>query len=151
MPTGQPFTETDRDAICEMVSNGVSLSTAAEQVGFSLRTVRRHLQGDDEFRQMLLEAEQIATGRVEDVLYEAATKHKEAWAVKMWLTNRSEQGRWVDERDRGAGRGGGEITGGAVIVAVREVLTGSQDTTVATDALMSVPLPAIEVASREAS
>lgn len=151
MPTGQPFTDDTRDAIVEMVSQGTSLATAAEQVGFSLRTVKRHLQDDEQFRAELHEAESVAVGRVEDVLYEAAVKHKEAWAVKMWLTNRADRGRWVDERDRGAGRqSGGEIVGGAVIVAVREVLTGG-DTSTATDALMSVPLPAIDVTSREAS
>ena len=150
MPVGQPFTREDKEAICEMVSEkGVSLPTAASELGLSIRTVKRHLQDDAEFREMLADAEETALGRVEDVVYREAVDHQQAWAVKMWLTNRAPRGRWVDERDRGAGRGGPDVAIGTVIFgAVRETLTEGDTADRVADSLLGVPLP-IEATATE--
>jgi len=152
MPTGRPFTDDDREQFLELVAaKGMSIPTAAMAIGFTPTTVKRHLKDEPEFREALSEAEGIALGRVEDVVYEEATKHHQAWAVKMWLTNRAERGRWVDERDRGSGGGGNPMGSPALIVgAMREVLTDGTTRDFAVAAVMEVPLPAIEVASREA-
>lgn len=152
MPIGQPFTDDDKEAFLELIaSKGKSIATAAMEIGFSPRTVKRHLQDDADFRAMLEEAEDIALGRVEDVVYEEATKHHQAWAVKMWLTNRGPRGRWVDERDRGAGQSSGGIGSPELIIgAMREMLTDGTTREGAIVAVRSVPLPVIEAVGSEA-
>lgn len=151
MPIGTPFGPDDREAFLELVANqGLSIASAATELGFSPRTVKRHLQDDVEFREALAEAEEIALGRVEDVVYSEAVDHHSAWAVKLWLANRAPRGRWVDERDRNAGSPGGGISSPTLITAaIREALTDGTTRDSAIVALTSVPLPAIETTGRE--
>lgn len=153
MPIGQPFTDDDKEAFLELIaSKGKSIATAAMEIGFSPRTVKRHLQDDADFRAMLEEAEDIALGRVEDVVYEEATKHHSAWAVKMWLTNRAPRGRWVDDRSPAAGQvgGGGGNQPAIIVAAIREAVMAPDSHAVAVNALTSVPLP-IEAEARESA
>lgn len=150
MPTGQPFDENAREQFLLLVSEGMSIATAATSLGFRPKTVKRHLQDDAEFRAALDEAEDLALGRVEDVVYREAVDHSSAWAVKMWLTNRAPRGRWVDERDRGAGSHGPSIGSPELIIgAMREMLTDGSTRESAIVAVRSVPLPAIETTGAE--
>lgn len=134
-----------------MQRTGSSPATAAETLGFTWRTVKDHLQRDFEFREALVEAQDVATARIEDRLYREA-EGGNLGAIKMWLTNRSEKGRWVDERDRGAGGAHGGALGGAAMIvgAVREVLSDVTQRDAAIATLMAVPLPeAIEVQAHD--
>lgn len=152
MPAGSPFDQKQKDRLLELVrTKGLHPATAAETLGFTWRTVKEHLQKDVAFRGDLVEAQEVALARIEDRLYLDAV-HGSLGAIKMYLTNRSEKGRWVDERDRGAGgaHGGALGTPAVIIGTVREVLMDgdTRDTAIAT--LLSVPLPeAIEVGARE--
>lgn len=152
MTAGHPFGPAEKAGLIDIVQRtGSSPATAAETLGFTWRTVKDHLQRDIEFREALVEAQDVATARIEDRLYREA-EGGNLGAIKMWLTNRSEKGRWVDERDRGAGgaHGGALGTPAVIIGTVREVLMDgdTRDTAIAT--LLSVPLPeALEVGARE--
>jgi len=152
MPIGQPFTDDDKEAFLELIaSKGKSIATAAMEIGFSPRTVKRHLQDDADFRAMLEEAEDIALGRVEDVVYEEATKHHSAWAVKMWLTNRAPGGGWWDARSPAAGQvGAGGAQPAILFGAIREALADGTTRESAIGAITTVPLPAIETSAVDA-
>lgn len=149
MSAGVAFDTTYREMFLMEIAAGKSMSTAAEIAGYSPRTVKRHLESDAEFRADYAEAQEVATGKVEDVLYERATKGGgDLGAIKFWLANRGERGRWVDERDRGAG-GGQQIASPTLIIgAMREMLTDPTTQQGAVAAILSVPLP-IETTATE--
>lgn len=157
MPSGEPFADHHRDAFLSYVRAGKAPRTAAGLVGFSWRTVKRHLEADDEFRADFADAEMHPIAEIEDALFDEA-KGGNLGAMRFFLTNRAPH-RWADERTRAAGAGhvgsGESGTAPEILVgAVREALTeGSRERTVGV--LLAVPLPepapaeAIEAESTE--
>lgn len=150
MPSGVPFDDEQKDRVLRLVAEkGLHPATAAEQVGFTWATVKEHLLTDDLFREAFADAQEMALARIEDKLYDEAL-HGNLGAIKMWLTNRAPRGRWVDERDRGAGGRGGLGDPTLVLAGVREMLTAADGGTAVVDTLVAVPLPgAIEATATE--
>lgn len=147
MPSGVPFDDAQKDRLLQLVAEkGMHPATAAETIGFTWGTVKEHLIEDVLFRDALGDAQELALARVEDKLYDEAL-HGNLGAIKMWLTNRAPRGRWVDERDRGSGHAGGAAPPALVIGAVRELVLQGDTREVTVDALLSAPLPMIEVES----
>lgn len=150
MPSGVPFDDEQKDRVLRLVAEkGLHPATAAEQVGFTWGTVKEHLLEDEMFRAAFAEAQEMALARIEDKLYDEAI-HGNLGAIKMWLTNRAPRGRWVDERDRGAGGRGGLGDPSIVLAGVREMLTSPEGGTAVIDRLVAVPLPgAIEATATD--
>lgn len=150
MPSGVPFDDEQKDRVLRLVAEkGMHPATAAEKIGFTWGTVKEHLLEDELFRDAFAEAQELALARVEDKLYDEAI-HGNLGAIKMWLTNRAPRGRWVDERDRGAGGRGGLGDPSLVLAGVREMLTSPDGGTAVIDRLVAVPLPtAIEATATE--
>lgn len=150
MPSGVPFDDEQKDRVLRLVAEkGMHPATAAESIGFTWSTVKEHLNNDDLFRNAFAEAQELALARIEDKLYDEAL-HGNLGAIKMWLTNRAPRGRWVDERDRGAGARGGIGDPALVLAGVREMLTTSDGGSAMVDTLLAVPIPAaIEATATE--
>lgn len=143
MASGQPFDDTLKDRMLRLVAEkGLHPATAGEEVGVTWATVKRHLAEDELFREALFEAQEMALARIEDKLYDEAL-HGNLGAIKMWLTNRAPRGRWVDERDRGAGAIGPGVQG-EVVGALRELVSGAADRGSTIDSLLSTPLPVVD-------
>lgn len=150
MPSGVPFDDEQKGRLLRLVAEkGMHPATAAESIGFTWGTVKDHLNEDVLFRDAFVEAQEIALARIEDKLYDEAL-HGNLGAIKMFLTNRAPRGRWVDERDRGAGGRGGLGDPSIVLAGVREMLTSPEGGTAVIDRLVAVPLPgAIEATATD--
>lgn len=151
MASGVPFDDTQKDRLLRLVGEkGLHPATAAEQIGFTWGTVKSHLESDSGFREAFVEAQEVSIARVEDELYKQAVEYGNLGAIKMILTNRAPRGRWVDERDRGAGGRGGLGDPSIVLAGVREMLTSPEGGTAVIDRLVAVPLPgAIEATATD--
>ena len=151
MPSGVPFDDEQKARLLRLVGEkGMHPATAAETIGFTWGTVKDHLAGDTEFLNAFNEAQELSIARVEDKLYEEAVQHGNLGAIKMILTNRAPRGRWVDERDRGAGGRGGLGDPSLVLAGVREMLTSPEGGTAVVERLVAVPLPgAIETTATD--
>lgn len=118
------FGTAEKRRVVRLVSQGKPLSAAAEQVGFSLATVRRHIAMDPDFANALDEANDVLDDRAEGVLYDRAMDGNMT-ALQMWLYNRRPE-RWRDMktvRQEITGAGGGPIAVAAVVATtLREVL-----------------------------
>lgn len=95
--TASKFTEDVRVAYLALLAAGVGRRDAARQVGLTPRHVAAVRQADEEFRLACEDAEAEANEPVVLALHRAA-KAGEAWAVKLWLTNR-DAGNWRDKVD----------------------------------------------------
>lgn len=151
MPSGVPFDDEQKARLLRLVGEkGLHPATAAEQIGFTWGTVKSHLESDSGFREAFVEAQEVSIARVEDKLYEQAIEYGNLGAIKMILTNRAPRGRWVDERDRGAGGRGGLTDPTLVLAGVREMLSSPEGGSSVVDTLVAVPLPgAIEATATE--
>lgn len=96
-PGATKFTEEARVAYLALLTVGTGRRDAARQVGVSPRQVAAVRQTDEEFRLLCEDAEAEANEPVVLALHRAA-KAGEAWAVKLWLTNR-DAGNWRDKVD----------------------------------------------------
>jgi hypothetical protein len=142
MPMGIAFNDYAKVRFIQGVKAGMSPRTVADDMDFSWRTIKEHLNADDEFRDLVEDAQATATAAIEDVLYKEA-KGGNLGAVKMWLANRGVN--WRDERDRTAGQSGpGEISVTVnLVAALREAM--AQDDTRAAAIQMARELPAASV------
>jgi len=108
-----------------LIKNRNGRQHAAEALGFTWATVRRHLKEDGEFAQRVDEAENLLIEQIEGVLIDEALDGN-LGAIKMFLHNRAGH-RWRDEqviRKELSGPNGGPIQlVQANVLALREVLT----------------------------
>lgn len=92
----------------EYIANGHTRGYAATLAGVHRATVSIHIKKDKEFRDAVSQAEIDAIGKVENALFEAATRGN-VTAQQVFLYNRDPE-RWKDRRNiRLAGEGGGPI------------------------------------------
>lgn len=144
---GNAFGPREKARFVELVQRGRRPRTAAEDVGFTWQTVRNHLRSDPAFAEAFQEAGDLASERVEEVVYDLATEGSLA-AAKFWLTNRTRD--WVDSTKQvqvtGAGGGPIELAVGSTEMW-RNLL---QDPEARTEALaFAREVPAIEATGRE--
>jgi hypothetical protein len=150
MTAGKAFGDPQKRDLVRLVmgtktKSAMHPATAAEELGYTWGTVKRHLTEDHEFREAVVSAQEVATARIEDVVYDEA-QHGAAWAVKMWLQNRGERGRWVDERAAAVGGGGGGLGAAGpiqILGAMREVFADGSTQESAVAFVLDVPLPSL--------
>lgn len=81
---GRPieFDESKRNELCALLSAGCSLKHAAQFVGCSARTIRRHAEKDEAFRQRLRNAEASIRLKALETIRKAAASN---WRAAVWL------------------------------------------------------------------
>lgn len=134
-----PFDADAKAAYLKRLSAGRPPLMAAEDIGFTWRTIRHHLAEDPEFREDCEIAEKRATEPIEQVLYDEALEGRQ-WAVTEVLHNRRPE-RWADRKvvqQQITGPGGGPIQV-VTMEALREVLTSPDTRREALEFLHSVP------------
>jgi AcrR family transcriptional regulator len=90
------FTRELQTQYVQLVASGKLRYKAAEAVGVTLPTIKRHYETDAVFRDAVDDAQEQANEPVENALYEAAVRG-EPWAVKEWLSKR-DRARWGDDK-----------------------------------------------------
>lgn len=84
------------EEFCELLREGRGRYSAARALDVEPADVKRRLQFDQSFRDKVLMAEEEASEKVEEQLWELATKQGEKWAMELWLKRRYKD-RWGDE------------------------------------------------------
>lgn len=139
---GKPFGAAEKRRVVRMVADGKPLAVAAEKVGFSLATVRKHEAMDELFREALAEANAILDSNVAGVLYERAMDGNMT-AIQMWLFNRDPEN-WRDMktvRTELTGAGGGPIAIAAIVAgSLKEVLSDNGTRDAALGLVRSLPV-----------
>ncbi|TWT38262.1 hypothetical protein KOR34_32310 [Posidoniimonas corsicana] len=92
--------ETKRREVCALLTAGMTLGSAAEYVGCSVKTIRRERDGDDDFDLQVRRAKMAARLGPLQAVRRAAETH---WRAAAWLVERQERRdkqRRVDRRRR---------------------------------------------------
>lgn len=144
------FGPTEKQRFINLISTGRPPALAAEDVGVTWATVRKHLREDPEFGAQVEQATLIVDSRVQEVAYDAAVSGDDMASTWKWLERR-QRSEWADTKNvqhTVSGPGGGPVMLGAVVgQALREVLT---DPETRTEALaLARQLPAIEATATE--
>lgn len=124
MPKGAEFDAGAKARYIQLIRRGRPPRLAAEDIGFTYATVRKHAGLDPDFAEAMVEAGYASIEPVEEVLRDKALEGDMS-AIKMVLTNVGEPGRWLDKRvvqQQITGPGGGPIQI-AVAAEIRAVLT----------------------------
>lgn len=122
------FNQAAKDRYLTLIARGRMPRMAAEDIGFTWGTIRRHLKEDADFAEAMDEAQRRALEPIEEVLYDMALE-RDLGAIKEVLHNRAPED-WRDARvvqQQITGPGGGPVQIAAVTVDVwREVLTNPE-------------------------
>lgn len=133
-----------------LIGRGRPPALAAEDVGFTWATVRKHLRDDPEFMGEYEQATLIVDARVQEVAHDAAVSGDDMVSTWKWLERR-QRAEWADTKNvqhTVSGPGGGPVMIGAVVgQALREVLTDPE--TRATALALTRSIPAIEATGTE--
>ncbi|TWT35896.1 hypothetical protein KOR34_07930 [Posidoniimonas corsicana] len=106
--------ETKRREVCALLTAGMTLGSAAEYVGCSVKTIRRERDGDEDFDLEVRRAKMAARLGPLQAVRRAAETH---WRAAAWLVERQER---RDERRRADRRRRVELE--RVVGAVKEVM-----------------------------
>ena len=87
------FDELKQKTFLKLVKEGMSRGKAAEAVGITRQLVSVHAKRDEEFRDLMSQAEMGPIENVEDALYHNAYVEREQRAIEFYLTKRA-PGRW---------------------------------------------------------
>ena len=142
------FDEDARERFCRLIADGKPFALAAEMTGFKQSTIRSHAKTNPEFAEMLVDARNVADGRVEDRVYAAATSDEQYHhqASTWWLEHRQREqwGQITKHTHEVSGPGGGPIPiASAVMVAVQGALAAPETREQYLDALDAIPATAL--------
>ncbi len=144
------FDDQAKKRFATLISRGRPPALAAEDIGFTWPTVRRHLGEDAEFREAVEQATLVVDATVQEVAFDLATDGKHPASKWRWLERRQRQ-EWADTRNvqhTVSGPGGGPIVLAQVVGgALREVLSDPE--TRAAALAMVREVPAIEATGSE--
>lgn len=144
------FGEKEKRRYVSIVSSGRPPALAAEDVGVTWATVRKHLREDPEFGAEVEQATLIVDARVQEVAYDAAVSGDDMASTWKWLERRQRH-EWADTKNvqhTVSGPGGGPVMLGAVVgQALREVLTAPE--TRESALALAREIPAIEATATE--
>lgn len=82
---------------CDCIARGLRISQAAQSCGINRSTYLDYYSADPEFKRAVDEAEEAATDRVENALFEAAVSG-DVKAQTVWLFNRRKHS-WSDSKN----------------------------------------------------
>lgn len=134
-----PFDADAKAAYVRRIAQGRPPLSAAEDIGFTWPTIRRHLQDDPEFAEACQIAEMRATEPVEETLMDLALEGNIV-AIKEVLHNRRPD-RWQDRKvvqNQHVGPGGGPIQV-VTMEVLREALTEGDTREAMLELLHTVP------------
>ena len=144
------FDDKTKARFVELTKRGRPPALAAEDVGFTWATVRKHMKDDPDFLAAYDQAVLVVDSRVAEVAYDLAVSGDSPASTWKWLERR-QRAEWADQKNvthTVSGPNGGPIQLAAVTTqALREVLTGSDTREVAL--AMVDQIPAIEATARE--
>ena len=144
------FGEKEKRRYVSIVSTGRPPALAAEDVGVTWATVRKHLREDPEFGADVEQATLIVDARVQEVAYDAAVSGDDMASTWKWLERRQRH-EWADTKNvqhTVSGPGGGPVMVGALVgEALRGVLVAPDTRESALQLARSVPI--IEAEARE--
>lgn len=145
------FGATEKQRFVNLISTGRPPALAAEDVGVTWQTVRKHLREDPEFGAQVEQATLIVDSRVQEVAYDAAVSGDDMASTWKWLERRQRH-EWADTKNvqhTVSGPGGGPVMVGALVgEALRGVLVAPETRDSALQLARSVPI--IEAEAREA-
>ena len=137
------FDDHAKKRFATLISRGRPPALAAEDIGFTWATVRRHLGEDAEFREAVEQATLVVDATVQEVAFDLATDGKHPASTWRWLERR-QRVEWADTRSvqhTVSGPGGGPIVLAAVVgQALREVLVAPDTRESALALARSVPI-----------
>lgn len=84
------------EKFCELLREGRGRYSAARALDVDPKDVKRRMQFDQGFRDSVLMAEEEASEKIEEKLWNLATVDGEKWAMELWLKRRYKD-RWGDE------------------------------------------------------
>lgn len=144
------FGATEKQRFVNLISTGRPPAFAAEDVGVTWATVRKHLREDPEFGAQVEQATLIVDSRVQEVAYDAAVSGDDMASTWKWLERR-QRSEWADTKNvqhTVSGPGGGPVMVGALVgEALRGVLVAPDTRDSALQLARSVPI--IEAEARE--
>ena len=144
------FGATEKQRFVNLISTGRPPALAAEDVGVTWATVRKHLREDPEFGAQVEQATLIVDSRVQEVAYDAAVSGDDMASTWKWLERR-QRSEWADTKNvqhTVSGPGGGPVMVGALVgEALRGVLVAPDTRDSALQLARSVPI--IEAEARE--
>lgn len=144
------FGATEKQRFVNLISTGRPPALAAEDVGVTWATVRKHLREDPEFGAQVEQATLIVDSRVQEVAYDAAVSGDDMASTWKWLERRRRH-EWADTKNvqhTVSGPGGGPVMVGALVgEALRGVLVAPDTRDSALQLARSVPI--IEAEARE--
>jgi predicted transcriptional regulator len=144
------FGPTEKQRFVNLTSTGRPPALAAEDVGVTWATVRKHLREDPEFGAQVEQATLIVDSRVQEVAYDAAVSGDDMASTWKWLERRQRH-EWADTKNvqhTVSGPGGGPVMVGALVgEALRGVLVAPDTRDSALQLARSVPI--IEAEARE--
>lgn len=144
------FGDFEKKRFVELLARGRAPALAAEDIGFTYATIRRHLKEDVAFAEAAEQAVLVVDARVEEVAYDMATSGDNPASTWKWLERRR-PAQWGETKNvQVTGPGGGPIQLAAVTTdALREVLTAGDTRDAALAMVQELPA-VIEATGREA-
>lgn len=144
------FGDFEKKRFVELLARGRAPALAAEDIGFTYATIRRHLKEDVAFAEAAEQAVLVVDARVEEVAYDMATSGDSPASTWKWLERRR-PAQWGETKNvQVTGPGGGPIQLAAVTTdALREVLTAGDTRDAALAMVQELPA-VIEATGREA-
>ena len=144
------FGDFEKKRFVDLLARGRAPALAAEDIGFTYATIRRHLKEDVAFTEAAEQAILVVDARVEEVAYDMATSGDNPASTWKWLERRR-PAQWGETKNvQVTGPGGGPIQLAAVTTdALREVLTAGDTRDAALAMVQELPA-VIEATGREA-
>ena len=144
------FGDFEKKRFVDLLARGRAPALAAEDIGFTYATIRRHLKEDVAFAEAAEQAILVVDARVEEVAYDMATSGDNPASTWKWLERRR-PAQWGETKNvQVTGPGGGPIQLAAVTTdALREVLTAGDTRDAALAMVQELPA-VIEATGREA-
>lgn len=146
----KPFDETAKRRFVELSKRGRPPALAAEDIGFTWATIRKHLGTDPDFAAEVEQAVMVVDSRVQETAYDLAVSGDHPASTWKWLEarRRSEFGTTTNVQHTITGPGGGPVQLAAVTVeAFRGVLIDPETRQAAL--AMASEVPIIEVQGTE--